>query len=519
MTSSISDLSVARTNVSNLNTAITIKSTKNVIVKMASVTDVYNFISAQYLNGNLTISIESSQFELGGKTVFVELNDTERLTIQVLNSSVTGQCRDGVIRIGDASGRPTDKLAILTVQIENSTVDTEYYNSQSVYVYSCYVHFRFLSSMSRFSSPSEIVYSYVQSGSFDVSQCHFLQGSRAFSLQFCNKVFENEGLDRNISVYNNTFELSSSSQHIYYYNWHRTEIPHRIYIHDNFMKQVQNGKGEGFYFYSINYKNVKFPGHDVIISDTIFSGYRTAVNVNGYARTLNIIENIFVNNSEVFVLDQTGSYIDYVNFSSNLVKNNEADGIVRLIPYYPDSDNKTRISFTHNAFENNMNTVITITAPNVLMKYNFFENRNATFNLKVTQGANVIEKSDRQMNASLNYWGSSDVKSISTKIYDLNYDQTLFDIVFRPYLGSRNLSDIQNEEPGFISSNGDIGGTLRETISLGADNSPYLVTSNIEIQGEGKLILDAGVTLLFKAALGISVSGRFQFETTRYVVK
>jgi hypothetical protein len=44
-------------------------------------------------------------------------------------------------------------------------------------------------------------------------------------------------------------------------------------------------------------------------------------------------------------------------------------------------------------------------------------------------------------------------------------------------------------------------------IKLTADDSPYLVVSNIVVEEEDVLTLEGGVVLLFKEALGIDVYG------------
>jgi hypothetical protein len=64
---------------------------------------------------------------------------------------------------------------------------------------------------------------------------------------------------------------------------------------------------------------------------------------------------------------------------------------------------------------------------------------------------------------------------IAKQIYDHGYDESLLDVTFRPYLGSRNYSDIRNAETSFLSTSGEIGGSVNGEIKLTADDSPYLV--------------------------------------------
>ena len=503
---------MANVNISNVEKAVTIKSTDEINVETISVTDVDYFIYAEYLNQNLSIYFESSSLDLGRQAIFVSLNYTKNIRIELLNTSVTGLGIDGAIRITDARGRPRDILTTVDVHIENSIIETEHYNSRFIYLYSCYVHFNFMSSLTEFRTKSDTVYLYSQSANFDVSQNQFLQGSKAFSIQFCAKTFENEGADRQINIYNNTFKLHSTSDHIYYYNWYRREHVHKFHIKGNIFKQGEFGYGRGFYYQSKGYNN--YPNHDVYLTDNGFEGYLTALKINGRANNITITGNTFVNNSEVLALNQHDYYAESVVFSSNVVKDNhdivkynDLEGVIQLIPHR--SDTVMRISLIGNVFENNTKTIITTPSPYLLIRHNFFENSNATYNLKVFEDTRYTIANNEVLNASLNYWGSTDVRTIANKIYDNDYDESLFDIVFRPYLGSRNLSDIQNEDAGFISPNGEIGGPLSENVTLTADASPYLVTYNIEVEEKGVLILEAGVTLLFEAAQGISVVGKY----------
>jgi hypothetical protein len=75
------------------------------------------------------------------------------------------------------------------------------------------------------------------------------------------------------------------------------------------------------------------------------------------------------------------------------------------------------------------------------------------------------------------------------------------DVTFRPYLGSRNYSDIRNAETSFLSTSGEIGGSVNGEIKLTADDSPYLVVSNIVVEEEDVLTLEGGVVLLFKVEM------------------
>ena len=494
------DLSVANTNISNVRETITIKSAEELDITTTSVSDTDSFINARNLNRNLSIIIWSSNVEARRETVLVELNDTRNVNIQVVNCLFKSTGSSGVTRLVDT--RSYGELTDVNIYIENSTLLTEYYNSKTMYLYSCFVHLNLTFVRSEFSSNSDLIYIYAFSATTDISHCKFSKGQKSFYFQFCNRQFEDKNYTRTISIYNNSFDVSSRNEHIYIYSYYTNPYSHAFNIHDNIFTQSNFRQGRGFKFFDVNsYSNYK--GHEVLIKNNIFEGYAYALDVYGRAKSIDITENVFYNNSGVFILDQSRYYAETVNVTRNVIKYNEADGIIQLKPYTRDKD--FRITVVGNAFDNNTGTVLTTTSQYITVKHNFFENPKALYNLKVIQGSSESDA----LNASLNYWGSTNVKTVASQIYDVSYDEALFDVTFRPYLGSRNLSDIQDEDAGFISSTGEIGGILRESITLTSEDSPYIVTFNIEITEEGSLTIKAGVTLLFKASQGISVLGKF----------
>ena len=506
---SISDLSLAKTRITNVVKAITIKDTDSINVETTSVANVDYLIYAEYLNRNLSISFQSSNLDLVRQAVFVTLNYTEDINIALFDTSVTGPGIDGILRIVDARGRPGDVLTTVDLHIENSTIDTEHRYSRFIYVESCQVHFNFVSSLNSFKTKSDNVYVNSQSANFDVFGNQFLRGNQAFNLWFCQKTFEDDSRNRTINIHNNSFTLYSTSDVVQYITYYGQEHVHTFNIYGNVFKQSKFGYGHGLFYQSNSYIHI---GHDIHITNNLFEGYLTSINIYGWAKNVSITGNTFLNNSEVLVLDQRDNYAENVSFSSNIIQgnhdrvNNAAGGLLQLKPYRGDS--VVRIELIGNVFENNTKTLITTPSPNVLIRHNVLANRNATYSLEVLKDRGYTSANNEVLNASLNYWGSKDVKTIASKIYDNDYDNALFDVVFRPYLGSRNISDIQNKEAGFIDQNGEIGGSLNENITLAADGSPYMVINNIEVEEQGVLVLEAGVTLLFKASQGMSVIGK-----------
>jgi hypothetical protein len=255
----------------------------------------------------------------------------------------------------------------------------------------------------------------------------------------------------------------------------------------------------------------------------------TAIGIHGNVDNIEITNNTFVSNKECFNPALAKFDFKSLKITKNIFQDNHAaDGVIKLsqsrsgnsiveiLQNTFESNTGTVISFTspnikstveilQNTFENNTGTVISFMSPNINIYKNFFDNENADYTLKVVPDTNNYV--GLIINASLNYWGTTDLKRISRQIYDHDYDEALLDVTFRPYLGSRNYSDIRNAATSFLSTSGEIGGSVNGEIKLTADDSPYLVVSNIVVEEEDVLTLEGGVVLLFKEALGIDVYG------------
>ena len=493
----ISGVSIVHANISKAKDVITVNATNVINVKTTSVKEVDCFIKAIQHNGNMSILIESSNIEASRETVQVHLNDTKNLMVQFVDSHLRSTQNSGVIRLSDGGSTRKDKK--VSINIDNSTLNAEYHNGQLLYIYSCQVHLELSFTKSEFSSRSDIAYVYTQSVSTDISQCKFSKGRKAFNIQPCNSGQSGSIMvDRNISLYNNSFNLSSTDNHIYLFNY-ISAYSHTLNIYGNTFKQNDFRRGKAIKVYTNRNKPV-----NLVIRDNMFECYGSVLDIYGKTDIIEITGNTFYNNSGVLLLDQSTMRSQLVNLSRNIFRyNDNDDAIVQLKPEVQDVS--YRLHIVENSFENNTGVVLTTTSQFITVKNNFFENGGALYNIKVIPGS--IKSAP--LNASLNYWGTTDVKQISIQIYDNSYDDTLFDVLFRPYLGSCNFSDIQDKDAGFIGPAGDIGGRLAESVTLTSELSPYVVTSNIEITVEGTLIIEAGVTLLFQSSQGIVVHGRY----------
>ncbi|KAJ8311794.1 hypothetical protein KUTeg_010649 [Tegillarca granosa] len=163
----------------------------------------------------------------------------------------------------------------------------------------------------------------------------------------------------------------------------------------------------------------------------------------------------------------------------------------------------TNLLVKENQFRNNNGTVIRLLTPDVIFYGNSFENPTSDYNIKFDSTG----FRSQVVNASFNYWGSADLKAISQKIYDEAYDFDLAQIMYLPFLGSWNISDVQETTSSFVGENSQIGGAVNGNITLSRDGSPFTVVSNIEIKYADVLIIEAGVKIYFPENVGITVVG------------
>jgi hypothetical protein len=150
--------------------------------------------------------------------------------------------------------------------------------------------------------------------------------------------------------------------------------------------------------------------------------------------------------------------------------------------------------------------VISFRWQNTRLEHNIFDNRYAFYNVKVLP--DDITNNEGSIDATLNYWGTTDTRVISKGIYDFDFDSSLLDVKFRPYLGSRNTSNVQNIDIGFISESGEIGRKVDGNVTLKLSDSPFLVISNINVEEGDTLRIEAGVILIIRQGAGVYVKGK-----------
>ena len=182
-----------------------------------------------------------------------------------------------------------------------------------------------------------------------------------------------------------------------------------------------------------------------LVSNRFIGAAATPIQVTGAYQELNIRDNLFqdsrCNEHLIEILASQG------NGPAKITGN-------RFIGNYPRSSvidissaplRHPQFYVIRNNFVNNAATLISTNTSYVSVHENFFENIDnyAFFTIYVT--ATGQAQQNDVINASLNYWGTSDVSFIARRIYDKSDNATLAEVQFLPFLASRDVTDIISE--------------------------------------------------------------------------
>jgi hypothetical protein len=414
-------------------------------------------------------------------------------------------------------GNSNPKMTLLEINVENTTMSSGSKNIIDINSCSTHVHGNLSSSVFIGNSQSVV---------FDIN-AKFINLSAAFNefkgvrkaiyVGSCGAPIEEYPSLHQLNILGNRFEMVSETAIGIHGNVDNIEITNNTFVSN---QKCFNPTSAMFDFKSLKItKNIFQDNHaaDGVIRLSQPRSVKSTVEIlqNTFEKntgkvisftspniksTVEILQNTFESNTGTVISCMSPNIKSTVEILQNTFEKNTGTVISCMSPNI-----KSTVEILQNTFENNTGTVISFKSPNINIYKNFFDNENADYTLKVVP--NTINYVGSIINASLNYWGTTDLNRISRQIYDHDYDESLLDVTFRPYLGSRNYSDIRNAENAFLSTSGEIGGSVNGEIKLTADDSPYLVASNIVVEEEDVLTLEGGVVLLFKEGHGIDVYG------------
>lgn len=301
---------------------------------------------------------------------------------------------------------------------------------------------------------------------------------------------------RNINFTNNAFSQPPSSGHVTVtLDSVATDLQHAISFWKNTFSQSKNNNGQ-FLTLMIHRKS------DVIITNNAFKMFKEAGIyglINNTDTSFSVTNNSFENGRLAMEVMLLAPSREQIIISGNNFSHNTGDPIVAIqaLTTLPKP-----IVVTRNDFVDNSGTVLQILTPDILVYHNAFINPLASFNMKF----NKTGDGQFIINATRNFWGTTVVAEISSKILDKEMRSELPLINFVPYLASRNVSDIFVIEPVFIGMSGaEI--ILNGEITLTIDESPYRVVRDVLIGVSDTVIIQPGVSLLFKKNQKFTVKG------------
>jgi len=170
------------------------------------------------------------------------------------------------------------------------------------------------------------------------------------------------------------------------------------------------------------------------------------------------------------------------------------------------------ISLTRNEFYfNSARSTVLTSCAGLFLTENVFVNPGATRDYQVR----VPYQNAPTMFAPLNYWNASTFDEIATRIYDYADNDYFALVQVSPWYLDVNRTQTATGGNRFFKGPFAIGGRMESDITLSNTEQPYRVTQNIVVPHARKLVLEAGVKLLF-ANGGITVEGEYRSVVNLY---
>ncbi|XP_053379664.1 uncharacterized protein LOC128548542 isoform X2 [Mercenaria mercenaria] len=456
---------------------------------------IQHLIYGNVLNGSLSLHINEISLSTESTLAYIRTINSD-IHVDIEESNL--QSEEYVFDIRESNSQTI--ISLVDIYISNSLISSPRSSKWNMFLEGCSSHLTSRITGSRFSAINNYYgltnFNYL---SVDMMAVGNTFGDAEVSLRFafCGDVSSN--FSKEIKITGNHFNSSLAGSDLLI-NGAVTD-GHTFYIANNTFDSHHVASRKG-----INCERSRSISlHTLYINSNVFTNIEHGA-VDVFCRLKMVItNNLFISNKKCIVVIGYSAFhpIESLEIIGNeFINNTDPDGIIYL---HRDEFGIQTVNITENTFEGNTGIVIALKTHKIRLKYNFFNNEHAFYNIKVLKDYVTNPES---INASLNYWGTSNPREISKGIYDFDYDSSLFHVEFRPYLGSKNISDVQNAEYGFISESGEIGGKVNGNITLRLKDSPFLVISNINVEENDTLTIEAGVELRVRQGVGIFVKGK-----------
>ncbi|KAH3832133.1 hypothetical protein DPMN_105410 [Dreissena polymorpha] len=492
-------LNVLNTNISGAVAAIDIRSSSSVYIHNCTAYDgaMQSLIKADKPKHNVSVHISNCIVSVDANVIEIVVNDSQSIDVNIENSTMTSN-RNYIVSVTDGSSNRSPKLVRVSVLGSHSYGGVGVLNIRG-----CFFRTELTIVDSEFAATryGTLVSLANPSMKTEAHRNKFGDSRRDFYLEFCKPLTDVMNNSTTFNMVNNIFKSQSDGEVFYMYDYSGA-TEHTFNFTNNSMVYMQPTARQ--FLFITSYGNSE--KHTLnFISNTLVNSSKTLLEIHHRFRQITLKWNKFINNSACLLYSappHTDKFLGFEIDRNEFQGNTHIDGIIVIST---EQFQNGTVSLTNNDFINNMGTSFSFKTSNVSIKYNYFENPEALYNLKVNKFV-TLTNVRTDINASFNYWGTTDPRDIENKLYDKSYDETLLDILYRPYLGSRNISDFRNEEINFVNGN-EIGGNVNGDVTLHSDKGPYVVVSNIVVGENDTLTIQEGVEIRVMADIGFTVLG------------
>ena len=139
--------------------------------------------------------------------------------------------------------------------------------------------------------------------------------------------------------------------------------------------------------------------------------------------------------------------------------------------------------------------VLAVKEGTAVVKHNSFKNP-----LFPHEMVTLLKDHERFIQASENWWGSSDECKIKERIFDFGDRVELAKIHYYPFLDSFNSTNVKvhnGTRPFCFLQGNRLGGTLNKAVTLPSNSTAYQVIGDVTVLPKGILTIEANVTLEF----------------------
>ncbi|CAF0869334.1 unnamed protein product [Brachionus calyciflorus] len=344
-----------------------------------------------------------------------------------------------------------------------------------------------------------------------------------------NITFENSFFDNNYGGIRSIYRYHEFSNSIFNYEIRNNKFTNNkqscLKLHLPRLYRFANKNKYDNLTHSLNLRNNEFS------SNTLFE-----LSIGGYYAQINITKNLFINNEcKLGLVKLSGSEKDFFIYL-NRIQNNIGNFIFDLEAIsHVDNDFDYPSLLVENEISNNkkLNDFLIksrdsarLTQPNAPSSYtialrgiqnctinkNFLENSLYDYELVGAVNTNTLNTT---IDASYNYWGTSDPNILKSRIFDFNEWNNHAIVNFIPFIADKIDYSLSRKLPdSFVLNENILGGVLTQDLTLNKIFQPYIVKSDLTIMPGVTLYISPGVEMEFYPNIGILVLGDLRASGT-----